>query len=439
MSRSLGAMAMALAILVPARGGVPLQKQKKRPENRAAAADRYIFAAPPMKSEGFRGEVASDHDLFYEQDVFPDREGRRQMAWSLMAETQPEAEQHFKQQVMTPLLGALGFLPVNDEDLVRLKAYRGMGELDAFAPGATIYRAKDAEALQKATGMIALLGSRERGRLSAMPLQVLLEVRLGSFRYDHDQAHFMVKVVAHLYGIRTYETGDGGRVTFFDPTEVSTAVLTDTVCGALRRRRAEGNEPRNNVGQDSRTPNASVPPQAEEGASSQDLAVRMQQLQKSLREILLRDASLRFADTSARDIKEVRPLLVPAQLDSARPRLVVDTRGREGEIPYISSYSNLFLFRANQSICDGREAPILVFLGSTSGVNEIQMGSDQRPMDAGTYGISEPAPSMDNGKGFYFRKKNGPGFYLILFPASGGHGARIAHDSELPLYLFRSR
>lgn len=324
MSKLLGTAALALLLLAPVRGGDHSRKQKKEKGNRAAVADEFIFAAPPMKSEGFRGEVASDHDLFYDQDVFPDREGRRQVAWSLTAETQPEAEQHFNQQVMRPLLGALGFMPVTDGDLVRLKTYRGMGELDAFAPGATIYRAKDAEALQKATGMIRLLGSREQGRLSAIPFQVLLEVRLGSFRYDHEQAHFIVKVVAHLYGIRMYETGDGGRVTFFDPTEVSTAVLTDAVCGALRSRRAAESEPRNIAGQDPKTPNASASPQGEEGAAPKDLVVRMQQLQKSLREILLRDVSLRFADTSAKDIKEARPLLVPAQLDTAHQRLLID-------------------------------------------------------------------------------------------------------------------
>lgn len=120
-------------------------------------------------------------------------------------------------------------------------------------------------------------------------------------------------------------------------------------------------------------------------------------------------------------------------------KLQIDIRGREGEIPYISSYSNLFLLRANQSICEGREAPILVFLGSTSGVIEIQMGPDQRPMDPRTYGISESAPSMGNGKGYYFRKKNGSGFYMILFPSSGDHGTQNDQGSEIPLYLFRSR
>lgn len=423
---------LAIVLLCPTVSNAQSQKPKRAPL--VSATDKYLFAAPPMKSERFRGEISSDHDLFYDQDVFPDREGRRQMAWTLPAESQPQAERLFQETVAIPVLAELGFVPLNAKDLGALKSYRGAGEIAFMGKGAGLFRAKDAETLKKAAEKLSLIGSRELGKLSAFPSQIFVEIRPGSFYYDQGKSHFIVKVVAHLYGIKLYEAGGTGEVGFFEATEVSTADLTDSICGAFRvRRRGEAKTESNVV---------RATPESPIGAplTTGDINATLQQIRQTAKEIQLNDVTLRFAGSSAQDLQEVRPRLVRGtRVSRSATTLRVDLRGMEEEIPTITSFSNTLYLRANSSICTGRQAPVLVSLGLSTDSNSVQIDQDCCPTDRSQASLSEVARASGDSRGFFLRKKWDGGLFLIVFPESQQTQTSSSEREQPVLYVFRSR
>ncbi len=424
--------ALAILLLCPMVGTAQSRKPKKVPPS--SATDKYLFTAPPMKSERFRGEIPSDHDLFYDQDVFPDREGRRQMAWTLKAESQPQAERVFQETVAVPVLAKLGFVPLEAKDLVALKSYRGTGELAAMGKGAILFRARDAESLKEIAEKLSLIGSRELGKLSAFPFQVFVEIRPGSFYYDKGKSHFIVKVVAHLYGIKMYEAGGTGEVGFFEPTEVSTAVLTDSICGAFCVRR--GGEARAEPDVVRATPESpNVPP-----LTTGDINATLQQIRQTAKEIQLNDITLRFAGSSVQDLQEVRPRLVRgSRVSRSDTTLRIDLRGMEEEIPTITSFSNTLYLRANSSICTGRKAPVLVSLGLSTDSTSAQVDQDCCPTDKSQVSPSEVAGASGDSKGFFLRIKRDGGLYLIVFPESRQAQTSSSEREQPVLYVFRSR
>ena len=212
------------------------QPSKSKPSG--SSAEKLVFGAPPMQSKVYEGQLESDHDLFFREGVFPDQEGRGQIAREVLAESEPEAIRQFRKTIALPSLMALGFVPLEDKDILSIqKGYRGMGGINGIAQGAVLFRAKDAESLARATGKIALVGNRSQGRLNALPAQVFVALRPGQFYFQNGVARFMVHISIHLYGVKYHEEEKGGEIGIFEPKEISSLGFLDEIRKSLQEQR----------------------------------------------------------------------------------------------------------------------------------------------------------------------------------------------------------
>lgn len=439
-NRFLPLLVLAVGTLGPVvAGSAQSGKAKKTQPGRAPggkAKDAFLLSAPPKESLRFTGEVATDQQVSFNEDSFPNQEGITRLHWELPAESVPEAKRLLRETVIGPALQELGFTAIPDSELKALPTrYRGFGDMRLVNPDGVWFRAKDTETLQKSFEGIEVIGNREHGRLSALPMQVLVEVRPESFRFHGGEAECMLRLSSRLCGMATYQ--DSGAVGLFDPNQVRSVAFLKQVRAALAARRPKVPSPEE-------IPTAVVPPGAQDpesaDAKSQERrppsppAPTMDEVAARMKGL-----TLRFQANAQMEMATVTPLCLAGRRDKESRQITVDLSGQEASIPLVTSFIPTFEFLADQVIYLRQQEPVVLYLGADAKSVSFPIYVTERPK----YGVDmvnakAVNDELEKVKIFRFTWPKAPkGYYAIYVPKTWKGVLPDERDTLRNVFVFK--